>query len=54
MPPAKENAKIIVSIPKQFKEFLQECAEKENRSVNNYIYTVLLRYHEEKGMISHQ
>lgn len=46
MPVSDLNARIVVTIPKELKAKLEEQAKKENRSVNNLIATVLVKYGE--------
>ena len=38
---SKENTRIQVTIPKKLKEQIEEKAKLENRSVNNYIVTLI-------------
>ncbi|WCN39403.1 ribbon-helix-helix domain-containing protein [Aneurinibacillus uraniidurans] len=38
---ANENARIIVTVPKELKEQLQEEEKKESRSLSNYIMMLL-------------
>ena len=35
---------IGVRLPREIKEVIEDLAEKENRSVSNYVYTALLAY----------
>jgi predicted transcriptional regulator len=44
--------KMVVSfkIDSSLKDTLQKLAEKENRSLSNYIITLLIRHLEEKGI----
>lgn len=35
---------IGVRLPREIKEVIEELAEKENRSVSNYVYTALLTF----------
>lgn len=41
MPVSKENSIIQVIIPKQLKKELEEKANKENRSISNYVLTLI-------------
>lgn len=38
---SKENTRIQVTIPKKLKEQIEEKAKLENRSVSNYIVTLI-------------
>jgi len=42
------NTKILVIIPKALKEKLEEKAKKDNRSVSNYIVTLIQKDVEEE------
>jgi predicted DNA-binding protein len=44
---SKDNTRTILSIPKALKEQLEQLAEKDGRSLNNYI-TMILKAHIEK------
>lgn len=44
---SKNNTRTILSIPKTLKEQLEQLAEKDGRSLNNYI-TMILKAHLEK------
>jgi predicted HicB family RNase H-like nuclease len=46
---SKESVRTILSLPKELKQELEQRAEKENRSLNNYIVT-LLKAHIEKSV----
>lgn len=39
---SKDNTRVLVTIPKELREELEEEAAKENRSLSNYIQTLLL------------
>jgi predicted HicB family RNase H-like nuclease len=41
---SKDSARAIVSMPKELKRELEQRAENENRSLNNYIVTVLKQH----------
>ncbi len=38
---SEKNTRTLITIPKKLKEQLEEEAEKENRSFNNYVITIL-------------
>lgn len=40
---AEEKTKILLTIPEDLKKELEKEADGENRSLNNYILTVLLK-----------
>ena len=44
---SKDNIRTILSIPKALKEQLEQLAENDGRSLNNYI-TMVLKSHIEK------
>jgi predicted HicB family RNase H-like nuclease len=41
---SKDSTRTILSLPKELKQELEQRAEKENRSLNNYIVTVLKQH----------
>ena len=47
---AETNTRTNITISKELKKNLEELAKKENRSFNNLIITVLMRYVQEKGV----
>ena len=40
---SKQNTRILITIPKELKEKLKVLSEKENRSLNNLVITILLK-----------
>lgn len=42
------KTKILFTLPVELKEELQKEVEKDHRSLNNYILTLLLRRHDKK------
>jgi len=44
---SKENKRTIITLPKELRIWLEEQAIKENRSLSNYISTVLQKHKEE-------
>lgn len=41
---SKDNVRFIFTMPKELKEVLEEQAKKENRSLSNYIVTILQQH----------
>jgi len=41
---SKDNTRTLITIPKDLKETLEKIAEKDNRSFNNLVITVLKEY----------
>lgn len=41
---SKDNTRVLVTMPKELREKLEKEAEKENRSLSNYIVTVLAKH----------
>ena len=41
---SEENTRTLITIPKKLKEQLEEIAKKENRSFNNLVVTMLIKY----------
>lgn len=48
---SNENTRTNITIPKDLKKELEKIAKEQNRSFNNLVVTVLLKYKE--GLISH-
>lgn len=42
----KNEAKVLLLMPRELKERLAEAAEQDNRTLSNYIVTVLMRTHQ--------
>lgn len=38
----KDKTRILLTLPKDFKEIITKEAESENRSISNYMLTILL------------
>ena len=45
-----KNTVLSFKVEPEFKEALERLAEEENRSLSNYVQTVLLKHLEEKGI----
>lgn len=45
----KNKTRVVVTLEKEFKDKLQKQADNENRSIGNYIETILLDYFKNKG-----
>jgi predicted DNA-binding protein len=45
---SKDNKRILVTVPAEIKIQLEELAKKENRTLTNYIATVLLQHLEQE------
>jgi predicted DNA-binding protein len=43
-----KNTRTLITLPKDMKTKLEELAKAENRSLNNYIITVLMKHLENK------
>lgn len=46
---AKENVRISITIPKELRDKLQEIAKADNRTLSNYIVTVMQEHLKDKG-----
>ena len=44
---SKENSRIVVTIPKEIKKEFEKNARKENRSLSNYVSTILIHWYEQ-------
>lgn len=38
----EKNTRIVITLPKEVKEKLQECAKKDNRTMTNYIVNLII------------
>ncbi len=45
---SSDKIRILITVPKDMKVKLEEVARKENRSVSNYVYTLIQRELDEK------
>lgn len=43
-----DKIRILVTVPREVKEQLEEVAKQENRSVSNYVYTLIQKDLNEK------
>lgn len=41
---SKNNTRTLISLPKDLKIILEQLAQKENRSLNNYIVTIIKKH----------
>lgn len=48
MPIAEDKIRTLITMPKELKAKLEEIADKENRTFNNLIVTILKRYAEKQ------
>jgi fructose-1,6-bisphosphatase/sedoheptulose 1,7-bisphosphatase-like protein len=44
---SKQNARVMVTMPQELKDKLEDEANKENRSLSNYIVTILQKRRDE-------
>jgi predicted DNA-binding protein len=45
---SNKNTRTLITLPKELKTKLEKLAKSENRSLNNYIVTILIKYLENK------
>lgn len=46
---SNDKIRILVTVPREVKEQLEEVAKQENRSVSNYVYTLIQKELNEKS-----
>lgn len=48
MPVSKDNGRIVITVTKEVKAELEALADKDNRSVSNYVATILQKHVEKE------
>jgi len=44
---SKKKTRVLVTMPRELREKLQEMANKENRTLSNFVLTIIQKYLEE-------
>jgi len=44
---SKKNTRVLVTMPRELREKLREMANKENRTLSNFVLTIIQKYLEE-------